>query len=484
MSASLLRQVTQELAGISNGDQFTTPTLDTFEPPRFAIHVNILWFLSLCIALSCGLGATLVQQWVRRYRKLTQHSDSPTERVRVRTFLFAGIKHFQVRLVVENVSLLLHAAIFLFFAGLVEFLCFINHEVARVVIVVIGFFAALYISLTSLPMIYQQCPFQTPLTAVFWYTAHVLFIIIMSPFTLSPFACSSWIRRKIKELWKHTRGGFDKHILDAVKVDRTIDQKAVKMTLGMCRGDVEVEAFLDAVPGYLLDDESGSRFGDIGPLLDPKQHDMPLGKRMVHLFSSCVHGDGKMDEVERRDRAVTCSRAVYELSKAFTFVKNTTLDLPKSIGNMLHKLSHDRDPKIAFEAVRAIAVLERALLKQLLDAEDDLAKCEETAELLAAATGENDITSPRHRSGSNNDDRSDGHLIAVTEFTSSILELIRRPWQPTRQDIADLKLAYEELCRGLNGRDFSPSSQERFVEVFNKTRHAHLAGTLYLFVES
>jgi hypothetical protein len=208
----------------------------------------------------------------------------------------------------------------------------------------------------------------------------------------------------------------------------------------------------------------------------------------VHLFSSCINDEGKMDEVERRHRAVTCSRVVFELSKAFSFVKNSTLDLPKSIGHKLQRLSRDRDPKIAFEAVRAIAVLERALLKQLLDTEDDLAKCEETAELLAAATGEDDPTSRRHRTGPNNDDRSDGHLIAVTEFTSSILDLTRRPWQPTRQDIMEMKLAYEELCRGLNGRDFSPSIQERFVEVYNDARHGLLAsastGTFYLFLES
>jgi len=199
----------------------------------------------------------------------------------------------------------------------------------------------------------------------------------------------------------------------------------------------------------------------------------------VHLFSSCINGDGKMDDAERRHRAVTCSRVIFELSKAFSSVKDFTLDLPRSIGHKLHQLSHDRDPKIAFEAVRSIAVLERALLKQLLDAEDrnDVAKCEETVDLLAAAIGENDISSPRYRTGPNNDDRSDGHLIAVTEFTSSILALTRRPWQPTREDIEDIKLAYDELCRGLNGSDFSPATQERFVEVFNETRRAHLACT-------
>jgi hypothetical protein len=97
------------------------------------------------MSLSCGLGATLVQQWVRRYLKLTRHSESPLHRVRVRTFLFHGIKEFQVRLVVENISLLLHASIFLFFAGLVEFLFAINDEVAQVVLAALCFFVALYV---------------------------------------------------------------------------------------------------------------------------------------------------------------------------------------------------------------------------------------------------------------------------------------------------------------------------------------------------
>jgi hypothetical protein len=422
-----------------------------------------------------------VQQWVRRYRKLTQHSETPTHRVRIRTFLFEGIKQFQVRLVVENISLLLHAAIFLFFAGLVEFLFAINDEVAQVVVAVIGFFAALYFILTSLPVLFQKCPFQTPLTAVFWYMAHVIMITILSPFTFS-----SHIRTRIEELWRHTKGGFDEHILDAVKGNKTIDQKAVKMTLGMCRGDTEVEAFLDAVPGYLqIDDKPGTRFGDIGSLLDPKEHDLPLGQRMVHLFSSCINGSGKMDEVERCRRAITCSRVIFELSKTFSSVKGFTLDLPKSVGHKLWQLSHDLDPKIAFEAVRAIAVLERALLKQLFDAKDsnDLAKSVETAELLAAAIGEDDPTSSRHRTGPRDDDRSDGHLLAVTEFTSRILELTNRSWQPTRNDIEDMKVAFDELCRGLNGSTFSPSTQERLISVFNETRQAHIAsgstGTVY-----
>ena len=438
------------------------------------------------MALSCGLGATLVQQWVRRYRKLTQHSETPAHRVRIRTFLFEGIKQFQVRMVVENTSLLLHAAIFLFFAGLVDFLFAINDEVAQVIVVIVALFAALYFILTSLPVLFQQCPFQTPLTAVFWYFSHVIMIAVLSPFT-----CYHRIHKKVDKLWDHIKGGFDEHILDAVKGKRNIDQMAVKMTLGMCRGDTEVEAFLDAVPGYLqIDDKPevpDTRFSHIGSLLHP---DLPLGKRMVHLFSSCINSSGKMDEVERCRRAVTCSRVVFELSKAFSSVKGPTLDLPESIGHKLRQLSHDRDPKIAFEALRTIAVLERALLKQLMDVKDsnDVTRSVKTAGLLAAATGENDPTSLRHRAGPRDDDRPDGHLLAVTDFTSRILELTtKHSWRPTRHDIDDMKVAFDELCRGLNGSKFSPSTQERLIKVFNETRQASpasaststLAGTVY-----
>ncbi len=51
------------------------PTLSnphTFSPPKSVIWVNSLWSLSLVITLSCALLAILVQQWARRYIKVTQ----------------------------------------------------------------------------------------------------------------------------------------------------------------------------------------------------------------------------------------------------------------------------------------------------------------------------------------------------------------------------------------------------------------------------
>ncbi|KAH9954569.1 hypothetical protein BC827DRAFT_1143419, partial [Russula dissimulans] len=165
-SVILLEQVTAQLAAISNGERVAAPTLDAFKVPRYAIHVNIFWFLSLCLALAAGLGSTLVQQWLRRYARLTQRAKSPMRRVRIRTFLFDGMQVFHIRWFIENISLMLHAAIFLFFVGLVEFLFAFNDEVAVVVLVVVSIFVVLYVILTAIPMIFQNSPFQTPLTWV------------------------------------------------------------------------------------------------------------------------------------------------------------------------------------------------------------------------------------------------------------------------------------------------------------------------------
>lgn len=477
VSSRLLQQVTRELVGISNGSSLTLPTLDPFTPQRYAVRVNILWFLSLCISLSCGLLATLVQQWVRRCLKLIRYSETPVHRVRVRTFLFFGIEEFQVRMIVENISLLLHVAIFLFFFGLVDFLLAFNNEVAEVVRAAICLFAAIYIILTGLPVIFQYCPYQTPLTSVFWYSSHIIAIVFLFPFT-----CSSHLRIKIAELWRHLKQGFDSHRISAMKGKKDLDKDAVRLTLSLCRDDSEIEAFLEAVPGYLqIDDDVGARFDDIGSLLKLDGDVRPLGHRMVQLLSSCIHGEGKMDDAARRYRALTCSHAVLELAKAVlsSTIKKLTLDLPKTVGHQLQHLSRDHDPKIAFAAVRTAAILERALLDQLSESDtDDKTNPDlsaETVEVLAETIGENDPTSPRFLAGPLSGDRPDGRLIAVTEFMSSILALLGRSWQPNSQDIEDIKSTLEELCRDLNGRDFSPAAQERLVDVLCDIWRTHLA---------
>ncbi|KAH9971313.1 hypothetical protein BGW80DRAFT_1143582, partial [Lactifluus volemus] len=69
-AAFYLANIYQLLAdpNISRASIPATPaTLPPFSPPRYAIWVNSLWFLSLVISLTSALLATLLQQWARRY---------------------------------------------------------------------------------------------------------------------------------------------------------------------------------------------------------------------------------------------------------------------------------------------------------------------------------------------------------------------------------------------------------------------------------
>jgi len=470
----------------SDSTDVSSTTEDTFRPPRYAIHVNILWFLSLCLALGCGLGATLVQQWLRRYIRLTQHPDAPVHRVRMRAFLFKGIRDFHVGWVVENIAVMLHAAIFLFFVGLCEFLFAINHEVAVVVVVAVGILAAVYFILTLLPAIYRDCPFQTPLTSVLWYIGHSFAISF-----LYLFACSSRVRDKIDKLWDHFGKGMDKHLMAMMSHKAELDKHALESTFGMCREEDKLEAFVDAIPGYLQTQDVAThtdvhvctRFHDIGCLLESRGKESSLRHQLVHLFASCTIDHSGMDDKARRRRAVTCCRAVWEMSRASLSdngknVKGVVaLDLPKSIGDALHHLTSDTDSVIAASAVRTVAIFKRALLEQPSHTErsNDPDRSKETVAALAGAVGGmNDPLVLSYQSSQRSDERrSDERLNTVTDFTSDILLLIPQLGKPSRMDLEETTITIEELCRELSGREFPHADQQRLVNVLHDVSDAH-----------
>jgi hypothetical protein len=495
VSSRLLLQITQELAGISNGARLTPSPPDTFQIPRFAIHVNILWFLSLCLGLACGLGATLVQQWARRYLRLTMRPDTLERRVRIREFLWQGVEGLHVNWVVESVSVMLHAAIFLFFAGLVEFLFAINDEVADVILVAVAIFAAIYITLTLLPLFLHYSPFQTPLTSILWTTGHLLAMIF-----LYPFSCFNKVHKNIESVRKHFKG-LDIYLMDTMTGKRYLDKMALKSTLSMCRDEGDLEAFIEAIPGYLQQadhdkctntkDEKSTRINDIASLirLEPEQKDpknSPLRHRFEDLFTSCTHNHKSMDQGSRRHRAITCSSAIWEMSKASLSPtgKRVAFDLchlPKSIGDTLLRLTSDTDSAIAASAQRTMAVCKRAIMEHVLHPEPRTDDDGSKNSLSAPADAIGDLAIllfPPSPAGQRHDGRSDERLNTVTEFLSHILAHIERsegPEQPSPLDLEETRMTLEELCRGLNGRDFLHADQQRLVDALNNALREHLA---------
>ena len=145
--------------------------------------VNALWFLSLVISLTCALLATLLQQWARRYVKITQSHDTqaPHKRARIRAFFAEGVEKCLLPWAVEILPTLLHISLFLFFAGLVVFLCSVNLTIFKLVLSWVGLCTALYGCITCMPIFRHDSPYYTPLSLPVWH------IVIGIPFLVYQF---------------------------------------------------------------------------------------------------------------------------------------------------------------------------------------------------------------------------------------------------------------------------------------------------------
>ncbi|KAI9445860.1 hypothetical protein BJY52DRAFT_1156818, partial [Lactarius psammicola] len=168
---ALLAQISQQLVNISNGTPLTSVTVQIsqpFKPTASAVRVNVLWFLSLVLSLTCALSATLMQQWTRRYQEFAQRHGAPHRRGRMRAYIFDGISRFRMTRAVATMPTLLHISVFLFFTGLVDFLFPIDTTVSYFTLGWVVAFALVYAMLTVLPNLSLDCPYRTPLSGFTW----------------------------------------------------------------------------------------------------------------------------------------------------------------------------------------------------------------------------------------------------------------------------------------------------------------------------
>ena len=73
---NVLAQISQQLVNISNGIPLESiESSQPFKRTTTILMVNILWFDSLVLYLTCSIFAELIQQHVRRYQALAQELD-------------------------------------------------------------------------------------------------------------------------------------------------------------------------------------------------------------------------------------------------------------------------------------------------------------------------------------------------------------------------------------------------------------------------
>jgi hypothetical protein len=234
-----------------------------FSPPTYAVWVNSLWFLSLVISITCALFATLLQQWARRYLKVTQTRSSLHKRARIRSFFSEGVKKGHLSMVVEALPTLIHVSVSLFFAGLAVFLWNVNLTIFKVVLSWISICTALYGCITLVPIFRHDSPYHSPLTPlvrpvvkVIIFALWLLYFVSFYAFVL--FFCTCIGRRDSVRIF----GNLSDLILQVVKMtgmtpekaalkpSSKIDALALTRTFDSLDEDHELERFFSGLPGF------------------------------------------------------------------------------------------------------------------------------------------------------------------------------------------------------------------------------------------
>ncbi|KAJ7652223.1 hypothetical protein B0H17DRAFT_958084 [Mycena rosella] len=220
----------------------TIPAPDPLQVVAFSSLIcNVLWFISLGLSLGSALTATFVEQWARDFLQRTEMLPSPVKRARIFAYLYYGLKRFKMHAVVALIPFLLHMSLLFFFGGLFAFLWPVNHAVAAVAAVILAILIFIYALMTVLPLLQFDCPYQTPLSTVFWDLQRYFLQFIQEkkhqPAVDSP-RLHTMVDTMIKEATVRDDSGH--------REDR--DRRALAWTMKSLADDDELEPFVEGIP--------------------------------------------------------------------------------------------------------------------------------------------------------------------------------------------------------------------------------------------
>ena len=343
---ALLTQISQQLVNMSNGSPLTSVAAQSsqpFKPSASAVRVNVLWFLSLILSLSCALSATLMQQWTRRYQELAQRRGAFHRRGRMRAYIFDGIKKFGMARAVATMPTLLHISVFLFFAGLVDFLFPVYATVAYATLGCVVVFALVYAILTILPNIYLNCPYGTPLSGLTWrisqFSVFVFFWAIRevrglyrkslsklrsftnqhAPETHTSKEWRKILDEKVKRHWQRFSQSLRESVEhNAYRAKSTVVTSALEWTITALDEDKEIESFAAQVPGFFDSRSVPDASLAVLSLMSHEPDTDPLfGSRLYDLFKACRPGTSLIDEQMRKDRLQICMKCLWYFGRAY-----------------------------------------------------------------------------------------------------------------------------------------------------------------------
>lgn len=228
-----------------------------FLPPTSAIWVNSLWFLSLVISLTCAMLATSLQQWARRYVKITQPPRcSPHKRARIRAFFAHGVDKFHVPWAVEALPALVHLSLFLFFAGLLVYLFDINHTVFTAVSCWVALLSIVYGSITLMPIFWHDSPYYAPLSSTAWLlytgTLYAILEVRLRFFSRERHYRKYLLKKSYRQrILVGVEGAAEE---TASELSSEIDVRVLEQTVDALGEDDALEKFYESIPGFYKSD--------------------------------------------------------------------------------------------------------------------------------------------------------------------------------------------------------------------------------------
>lgn len=301
-SVDLLSQISQQLAASTNESQssvsLTFPDRSPFHAPTSALLTSTLWLFSLIVSLLCGLLATLLQQWARRYLLITQsHGSKLHDRARIRSFFAEGVIKFHLPKVVDALPTLLHISVFFFLAGLLVHIYNIHHTLFFLILPPILFCGISYSVLTLMPIVHHSSPYQTPLSSLVWsccmrflrmvkrVSGYSFLIrnrdksVIWSKVTSPPFEPLGYSEYKLEQsMVRHFEAS-------AKKQNWTMDARALAWTLDALDEDHELEQFAAGIPGLFVSGAVEQPVGMLASISESTTLHPNLGKDIQKLIT-------------------------------------------------------------------------------------------------------------------------------------------------------------------------------------------------------
>ncbi|KAJ7486953.1 hypothetical protein FB451DRAFT_1554099 [Mycena latifolia] len=299
----LLAQISLQLAGISNGTSVEIVPSDPFVPQLTSLVCNALWFVSLGLSLSCALIATLVEQWAREFQHKSEMRSAPIIRARIFSYLYYGLKRFNMPAVVELIPLLLHASLIIFFVGLVAFLIPVNTGIMILSVFLLALVTIVYVVFTLLPLFYLDCPYRTPLSSGLWRT----FAALGSLSRHNPAKHSN--KSPIEVSMVDVMGA---EALRRSEQRNVRDHRALCWTVRSLTDDAELEPFVEGIPDVLWSSHGRrSAFNEhMKALLNNPE--VRLLHRLEHFLRSC-DSDLLSPEIQSR-RSISAMRALWAIA--------------------------------------------------------------------------------------------------------------------------------------------------------------------------